>query len=303
MLFSKSFKISEMELRAFMAHNSSELVPYLKEVITKERAVFETVMDLDDEEEDYEPENYAVANATRILLEFRNPDIVNFLFENVFDDEDFSIVSMQYNDYFHFTVLYMMSFEFDTFRENVLAMSFENSNLTICQDVLTCLGHFHPEIKEKSEKLITELFELYRKEATAIPRSEEKRAAIEQLSYLCWSIADMRLTQFKETIKTAYADELVDEEVVGSYDEIIEQIHLSGPSGLMFETISKHENITMDYMHALIEEETPEEFTEEMLSRPDDIFKIVGTKKEPKVERNDPCPCGSGKKYKKCCGA
>ena len=24
---------------------------------------------------------------------------------------------------------------------------------------------------------------------------------------------------------------------------------------------------------------------------------------EPKVGRNDPCPCGSGKKYKKCCGA
>ena len=23
----------------------------------------------------------------------------------------------------------------------------------------------------------------------------------------------------------------------------------------------------------------------------------------PKVSRNDPCPCGSGKKYKKCCGA
>ncbi|WP_143821102.1 SEC-C metal-binding domain-containing protein [Motiliproteus sp. MSK22-1] len=22
---------------------------------------------------------------------------------------------------------------------------------------------------------------------------------------------------------------------------------------------------------------------------------------EPKVGRNDPCPCGSGKKYKKCC--
>ncbi|MFC4354325.1 SEC-C metal-binding domain-containing protein [Chryseomicrobium palamuruense] len=22
-----------------------------------------------------------------------------------------------------------------------------------------------------------------------------------------------------------------------------------------------------------------------------------------KARRNDPCPCGSGKKYKKCCGA
>lgn len=26
------------------------------------------------------------------------------------------------------------------------------------------------------------------------------------------------------------------------------------------------------------------------------------TKQLPKVGRNDPCPCGSGKKYKKCCG-
>ena len=29
----------------------------------------------------------------------------------------------------------------------------------------------------------------------------------------------------------------------------------------------------------------------------------VGAKKGEKVGRNDPCPCGSGKKYKKCCGA
>jgi SWIM/SEC-C metal-binding protein len=25
-------------------------------------------------------------------------------------------------------------------------------------------------------------------------------------------------------------------------------------------------------------------------------------KSEPDIGRNDPCPCGSGKKYKKCCG-
>ena len=33
-------------------------------------------------------------------------------------------------------------------------------------------------------------------------------------------------------------------------------------------------------------------------------LKIEGVRREgPKVGRNDPCPCGSGKKYKKCCGA
>jgi len=26
-------------------------------------------------------------------------------------------------------------------------------------------------------------------------------------------------------------------------------------------------------------------------------------RRDPKIGRNDPCPCGSGKKYKKCCGA
>ena len=29
---------------------------------------------------------------------------------------------------------------------------------------------------------------------------------------------------------------------------------------------------------------------------------VTETRAEPKVGRNDPCPCGSGKKYKKCCG-
>ena len=33
----------------------------------------------------------------------------------------------------------------------------------------------------------------------------------------------------------------------------------------------------------------------------DDIVKTV-RRDEPKVGRNDPCPCGSGKKYKKCHG-
>jgi preprotein translocase subunit SecA len=27
------------------------------------------------------------------------------------------------------------------------------------------------------------------------------------------------------------------------------------------------------------------------------------TRQEKKVGRNDPCPCGSGLKYKKCCGS
>jgi hypothetical protein len=35
----------------------------------------------------------------------------------------------------------------------------------------------------------------------------------------------------------------------------------------------------------------------------DDAKPVTVRRDEPKVGRNDPCPCGSGKKYKKCHGA
>ena len=35
----------------------------------------------------------------------------------------------------------------------------------------------------------------------------------------------------------------------------------------------------------------------------DDAVPKTVRRDEPKVGRNDPCPCGSGKKYKKCHGA
>jgi uncharacterized protein len=32
------------------------------------------------------------------------------------------------------------------------------------------------------------------------------------------------------------------------------------------------------------------------------IEKSAGQAKSTKIGRNEPCPCGSGKKFKKCCG-
>ncbi|WP_367752776.1 SEC-C metal-binding domain-containing protein [Ammoniphilus sp. 3BR4] len=35
---------------------------------------------------------------------------------------------------------------------------------------------------------------------------------------------------------------------------------------------------------------------------PEDGGKVIDFRTKQKVGRNDPCPCGSGKKFKKCCG-
>ncbi len=77
----------------------------------------------------------------------------------------------------------------------------------------------------------------------------------------------------------------------------------------MFEELSN--NIQNDIVKTLfhIRIVTPEQQLErEQVAKPTSTNKdesaggTTRVRKEPKVGRNDPCPCGSGKKYKQCCG-
>jgi len=51
-----------------------------------------------------------------------------------------------------------------------------------------------------------------------------------------------------------------------------------------------------------IEQMREQSSQEYILSRGEESATPSTVKKEDKVGRNAPCPCGSGKKYKKCCG-
>jgi preprotein translocase subunit SecA len=64
-----------------------------------------------------------------------------------------------------------------------------------------------------------------------------------------------------------------------------------------------HLNLDMFNEHA-IEERRERELEEINMIGGDDASQVTqAVHKDEKVGRNDPCPCGSGKKYKKCCGA
>jgi Mlc titration factor MtfA (ptsG expression regulator) len=54
-----------------------------------------------------------------------------------------------------------------------------------------------------------------------------------------------------------------------------------------------------------MKEKTPELYAELCRFYGSDPVATFGTAPDrpDKIGRNDPCPCGSGKKYKKCCGA
>ena len=74
---------------------------------------------------------------------------------------------------------------------------------------------------------------------------------------------------------------------------IITRVHSEEKAKYVAETCDRHG------WHYIIgfEPDKPEDISDlEKLLNPPQIVKSE------KIGRNDPCPCGSGKKYKKCCG-
>jgi preprotein translocase subunit SecA len=68
-------------------------------------------------------------------------------------------------------------------------------------------------------------------------------------------------------------------------------------------TESIREETVRMLMHVRIEEKVEREQVAKVTgTNKDDSANAPVVRKSEKVGRNDPCPCGSGKKYKHCCG-
>lgn len=93
-----------------------------------------------------------------------------------------------------------------------------------------------------------------------------------------------------ESLKTANNVEEMEEDTKVSLDLDVEKLYknMVGCNAEWLYTLEEWNEI-------LPEERRKELYREEKSSKT-----VV---KPPKVGRNDPCPCGSGKKFKKCCGA
>jgi preprotein translocase subunit SecA len=93
------------------------------------------------------------------------------------------------------------------------------------------------------------------------------------------------------------------------YDEVIGNLFRATIASLEdFEAMI--ENMPQEQIHELFGQFDESEFTPEpqgtMLVDNEEYeeapIQVTFRRETPKVGRNDPCPCGSGKKYKKCCG-
>ncbi|MBL0707421.1 MAG: SEC-C domain-containing protein [Sulfurimonas sp.] len=99
---------------------------------------------------------------------------------------------------------------------------------------------------------------------------------------------DEKLTHHHELIKECFARKAVDIDYVGDLEDV--EIYM----GLRVERETKKETTEMQNKFDSLYDVINRAIDEETVSLP-------SVQNEPKLGRNDPCPCGSGKKYKKCC--
>jgi hypothetical protein len=99
---------------------------------------------------------------------------------------------------------------------------------------------------------------------------------------------DLKLLQHHALIAQCFADKNVDIDDVGDLEDV--EIAM----GLRAKRETKRELTEMQKMLSFLNDDMWD-----LLDNEDALHPFV--EDEPKIGRNDPCPCGSGKKYKKCC--
>ena len=102
------------------------------------------------------------------------------------------------------------------------------------------------------------------------------------------SIAD-KLEKEIESLPAAFKDKLKDPSIKERFINIARRMEADGVN---FKSIRQMKKWMKDHEQELRAEGAPDQPKVETVVH-----------EGPRIGRNDPCPCGSGKKYKKCCGA
>ncbi len=118
------------------------------------------------------------------------------------------------------------------------------------------------------------------------------------------AICECHFVEMLSEIRCLYEKHWVDEFAIGQYENCVDQIFRYDRSRICRSPINAADMLRG---WAMFETEEPpqkkpeKKDLEKLIQKSSKINNGQKTRTLPKVGRNDPCPCGSGKKYKKCC--
>lgn len=118
-------------------------------------------------------------------------------------------------------------------------------------------------------------------------------------AFIIYELMNLRALEAASLMEQAFAADCVDEAVCGDWEDVAIDLGLKSKRER-----PKRPNRFTEFRDKIFEQFSLEPLPAEEQTEPDYLpySSQVPFVAPPKVGRNDPCPCGSQKKYKKCCG-
>jgi L-rhamnose mutarotase len=247
---------------------SSKWPDYLELGLTQEH-IPELIRMLTDEELIWAPsdslEVWAPMHAWRALGQLQAVEAIEPLINQLYkiDDEDDDWVGEEFPEVFAMIGPKAIS-SFALYLGNTENGLFAR---TCAAESFKKIGNMYPDTRKKCVEILTE----------QLKKCAQNDPTLN--GFLISDLVDLKALESIKTIRQAYQRDCVDYTILGDMEDVEIELGLRTKRSTpppQFEWVPEREDLPLKESKTV-------------------------ARKKPKIGRNDPCPCGSGKKYKKCC--
>jgi hypothetical protein len=168
-------------------------------------------------------------------------------------------------------------------------------------DALTAIGWHHPPEQARILPALRALLPPLAEDGTLILPPGSNGTPDPMWSWITCALADLRDRVSQPQVLALYEQQLIDEKIIGGVYNYMSHFEPGAESPPVAEESAKIKHIYTALHSEAVWERDYKAYLAGTLVRPQPP--PVGPPQALKVGRNDSCPCGSGRKYKSCCGA
>jgi hypothetical protein len=286
-LYENGIEIPHEKIREILALPRQTVVKDLETVLQDSVDRYAYFSNMDREEETHS----FLLHALFLLMELESEESLPVVLKILEVDYDF--IDFYLGDHKTDTLwqcLYKLGFnQTDVSKSFLVKPGIDNSGKVAVSDSLCQMVLHHPEKREEIAAVYQEVFTTF-----ANASFDDNLIDNDFLGLAVGNVIDAKLHELLPVIETLFEKEIVTTGINGDFEKV--EKYFIEPE--KYSHKRKILNIFQLYECVL---KTWAGYNEEKDKEEDNSFARQEPVKSEKIGRNDPCPCGSGKKYKKCC--
>lgn len=295
-LYTHGLYIGEEKLSALLSLPRESLISDL-ELVLQDSIERYTLFHESTEEEDWEEETMSfVVHAICLLGELESTKSIEVIFKVLSQSEDY--LDFYLGDFLTGVIwepIYKMAnHNLEVCKQFIFAPGIYTYARTIFSDIVEQVALHQPERRKEAIEWFKEVIHFF-----LISKREENVIDSELIGIIVWTIIDIKGKELMPEVKRLFEKGIVSIGVCGDWDEVKKALERPDNHNKKREFLSisdRYNEITSTWAGYNEDVRIPSfDYDEPFESA------VLPIRAEPKIGRNDPCPCGSGKKYKKCC--